>query len=51
MILSGELDDIPEQAFYLKGGIDEVIETAEKMKAESYAIADFLWHRVQLCEW
>ncbi|MGD1948439.1 MAG: F0F1 ATP synthase subunit beta [Leptolyngbyaceae cyanobacterium] len=33
MILSGELDEIPEQAFYLKGGIDEVLETAEKMKA------------------
>ncbi|MEM9450750.1 MAG: F0F1 ATP synthase subunit beta [Cyanobacteria bacterium P01_E01_bin.6] len=35
MILSGELDDIPEQAFYLKGGIDQVLETAEKMKAEA----------------
>ncbi len=35
MILSGKLDDIPEQAFYLKGGIDQVIETAEKMKAEA----------------
>ncbi|MEA5463007.1 F0F1 ATP synthase subunit beta [Leptothoe sp. PORK10 BA2] len=32
MILAGELDDVPEQAFYLKGGIDEVIETAAKMK-------------------
>lgn len=35
MILSGELDDIPEQAFYLKGGIDQVLEAAEKMKAEA----------------
>ncbi|MGB3492997.1 MAG: F0F1 ATP synthase subunit beta [Elainellaceae cyanobacterium] len=35
MILDGELDDIPEQAFYLKGGIDQVIEAAEKMKADS----------------
>ncbi len=35
MILSGELDEIPEQAFYLKGGIDEVMETAAKMKAEA----------------
>ncbi|CAN5697479.1 F0F1 ATP synthase subunit beta [soil metagenome] len=35
MILAGELDDIPEQAFYLKGGIEEVIATAEKMKAEA----------------
>jgi F-type H+-transporting ATPase subunit beta len=32
MILAGELDDVPEQAFYFKGGIDEVIETAAKMK-------------------
>jgi F-type H+/Na+-transporting ATPase subunit beta len=35
MILDGKLDDIPEQAFYLKGGIDEVIEAAEKMKADA----------------
>jgi len=35
MILDGELDDIPEQAFYLKGGIEEVIEAAEKMKADA----------------
>jgi len=35
MILDGELDDVPEQAFYLKGGIEEVIEAAEKMKAEA----------------
>lgn len=35
MILNGELDDIPEQAFYLKGGIEQVIEAAEKMKSES----------------
>ncbi len=33
MILDGKLDDVPEQAFYLKGGIEEVIEAAEKMKA------------------
>ena len=33
MILAGELDEIPEQAFYLKGDIAEVLETAEKMKA------------------
>ena len=35
MILSGELDDIPEQAFYLKGGIEEVLEAAEKLKQEA----------------
>jgi F-type H+-transporting ATPase subunit beta len=33
MILKGELDDAPEQAFYLKGGIDMVMEAAEKMKS------------------
>lgn len=32
MILNGELDDIPEQAFYLKGNIDMVKEAAAKMK-------------------
>jgi len=31
-IVEGSTDDIPEQAFYMKGTIDEVIETAEKMK-------------------
>ena len=34
MILSGELDEIPEQCFYLKGGIEEVMEAAEKLKTE-----------------
>ena len=32
-IVDGELDDLPEQAFYMRGGIDEVLEAAEKMKA------------------
>jgi F-type H+-transporting ATPase subunit beta len=32
-ILDGKYDDIPEQAFFLKGGIAEVVEAAEKMKA------------------
>ena len=32
-IVDGEFDELPEQAFYMKGGIDEVIEAAEKMKA------------------
>ncbi len=31
-ILEGKHDDIPEQAFYMKGGIDEVLEAAEKLK-------------------
>jgi F-type H+-transporting ATPase subunit beta len=34
MILSGELDDLPEQAFYLVGDIDEAIQKAESLKAE-----------------
>src|SRR6201984_2959479 len=31
-ILEGKCDDMPEQAFYMKGTIDEVLEAAEKMK-------------------
>jgi F-type H+-transporting ATPase subunit beta len=33
MIIEGELDDLPEQAFYMVGTIDEAIEQAEKMTA------------------
>ena len=32
-IVKGKHDDIPEQAFYMKGTIDEVLEAAEKLKA------------------
>src|SRR6201981_1108942 len=32
-IVSGKYDDIREQAFYMKGTIDEVLQAAEKMKA------------------
>nr|YP_010337716.1 ATP synthase CF1 beta subunit [Sahlingia subintegra]UNJ17301.1 ATP synthase CF1 beta subunit [Sahlingia subintegra] len=32
MILEGELDDLPEQAFYLVGNLDEAIEKANSMK-------------------
>ena len=32
MILAGELDDLPEQAFYLVGNIDEAIAKAETLK-------------------
>ncbi|NEP80701.1 MAG: F0F1 ATP synthase subunit beta, partial [Okeania sp. SIO3B3] len=35
MILSGELDELPEQAFYMVGSIDQAIAKAEKMKAEA----------------
>src|ERR1700753_6531 len=31
-IIDGKHDDIPEQAFYLKGGIEDVLKAAEKMK-------------------
>jgi F-type H+-transporting ATPase subunit beta len=31
-ILSGELDDLPEQAFYLVGNIDEAIAKGQKLK-------------------
>ncbi len=30
-LLAGEYDHIPEQAFYMVGGIDEVIAKAEKL--------------------
>ena len=33
-VAAGEFDHFPEQAFYMKGGIDEVIEHAEKMKRD-----------------
>ncbi len=33
MIVNGELDELPEQAFYMRGGIDEAIAAAEKMAA------------------
>jgi F-type H+-transporting ATPase subunit beta len=36
-IIDGKHDDIPEQAFYMKGDIDEVLESAEKMKAGAAA--------------
>jgi F-type H+-transporting ATPase subunit beta len=33
MIVDGELDHLPEQAFYMVGGIDEAIEKAKKVTA------------------
>jgi F-type H+-transporting ATPase subunit beta len=30
-ILNGEFDNLPEQAFYMVGGIDEAVEKAKKM--------------------
>jgi F0F1-type ATP synthase beta subunit len=34
-IVEGKCDDIPEQAFYMMGGLDEVRARAEKMKKEN----------------
>ena len=34
MILSGEVDDLQAQAFYLVGNIDEVKAKTEKIKSE-----------------
>jgi F-type H+-transporting ATPase subunit beta len=31
-VADGEFDDLPEQAFYMKGGIDEVIAAGEELK-------------------
>jgi len=33
-VANGEFDHLPEQAFYMAGGIEEVIEAAEKLAAE-----------------
>ena len=33
-ILEGKYDDLPENAFYMVGNIDEVIEKADKIKKE-----------------
>ena len=34
-ILDGNLDDVPEEAFFMKGSIEEVHEHAERLKAEA----------------
>ncbi|HET6843912.1 MAG TPA: F0F1 ATP synthase subunit beta [Candidatus Angelobacter sp.] len=36
-IIEGKHDDVPEQAFYMKGTIEDVLEEAEKMKAGAAA--------------
>ena len=33
-VVDGEHDDLPEQAFYMVGGIEDVIEKAEKLKGQ-----------------
>jgi len=35
MIIDGELDHLPEQAFYLKGSIEEAIAEGERLLAEA----------------
>jgi F-type H+-transporting ATPase subunit beta len=32
-ILDGKYDDLPEQAFYMVGPIEEAVENAERMRA------------------
>jgi F-type H+/Na+-transporting ATPase subunit beta len=36
-VLEGKHDEVPEQAFYMKGSIDEVLQAAEKMKSTAAA--------------
>src|SRR5476649_1139258 len=36
-IIEGKHDDVPEQAFYMKGSIEEVLQVAEKLKAGAAA--------------
>jgi F-type H+-transporting ATPase subunit beta len=38
IILCGELDELPEQAFYLVGNIDEAVEKAVSLKAGSLSL-------------
>jgi F-type H+-transporting ATPase subunit beta len=36
-IVAGDHDEIPERAFYMQGGIDQVVEASKDMKAEAAA--------------
>jgi len=38
-IIEGKHDDVPEQAFYMKGAIEEVLEAAEQMKKAEATVA------------
>ncbi len=40
MIIDGELDDVPEQAFYMTGSIDEVLAHAKEAKGEREAVEE-----------
>ncbi|CAM6056569.1 unnamed protein product [Sphagnum tenellum] len=39
-VLAGKYDNLPEQAFYMVGGIEEVAQKAEKM-AQGYGLGHF----------
>ncbi len=32
-VVAGEFDELPEQAFYMVGGIDEAVEQAKKLES------------------
>jgi len=34
-LIEGRYDDIPEQAFYMQGGIEDVLAKAEQLKASA----------------
>ena len=34
MIIDGEVDNLPEQAFYMQGGIDDVFKRAKELESE-----------------
>lgn len=35
LLIDGKLDELPEQAFYMVGGLDDIYEKAEKLKAST----------------
>jgi len=38
-IVNGELDDVPEQAFYMKGAIEDVLEDAKRLQSQEAGAA------------
>jgi len=46
--LSGELDALPEQAFYMVGNIDEAIPKSKKLKAKASFLSSLLTKRMSL---
>ena len=47
-VLSGKHDDLPEQAFYLVGPIEDVVEAAEKMNRRLASVAEHPAYPVEL---